>query len=176
MSAQSFILPDGTRAQPTRFDGLAIVRDAPGLFRIVDRSTGARVGPHYATKAELYGDLERYARVGGWTAAVPAPEMAMQAALLEIRRLTAHGWPDLARQEHSTPWHIVQQCDEGLAGRAAGGAELPAKVAVIPGVTAQELKDALVAIAWKLDGTREAELIHAVVRRIENAEEAAAKA
>ncbi len=46
----------------TRFPELAYTNITPGLWRIVDTSTKQTVGPHYATKAELLADLERYAR------------------------------------------------------------------------------------------------------------------
>jgi hypothetical protein len=47
---------------PTRYAELGYRPDAPGLWRLVDQTTLASVGPHYHTKGELFGDLDRYAR------------------------------------------------------------------------------------------------------------------
>lgn len=46
----------------TRFKELRYARVLPGLWRFVDAATGAHVGPHYPTRAELLADLARYAR------------------------------------------------------------------------------------------------------------------
>lgn len=50
------------RIYKTRFPELGYTLSEPGLWRVVDLSTGAHVGPHYRSKAELLADLERYAR------------------------------------------------------------------------------------------------------------------
>lgn len=47
--------------RPTRFPELGYVKDAPDLWRIVTTEDGARIGPHYRTKAELLADIDRYA-------------------------------------------------------------------------------------------------------------------
>ena len=49
----------------TRFLELNYVKIKDGLWRIVDASTGAPVGPHYRTKMELLADLDRFASVFG---------------------------------------------------------------------------------------------------------------
>ncbi len=49
----------------TRFKELGYAKHAPNLWRILDSDTGAAIGPHYRTKAELLADLERYAREYG---------------------------------------------------------------------------------------------------------------
>ena len=49
----------------TRFEGLGYIHQDTNLWRIVDIHDGINisntVGPHYRTKAELLGDLDRYA-------------------------------------------------------------------------------------------------------------------
>lgn len=55
---------DGGTIRPTRFPELGYRNDGRGLWRIYDVGTPGRaaaVGPHYASKAELMGDLARYA-------------------------------------------------------------------------------------------------------------------
>ena len=47
--------------RPTRFPELGYRNDGPGLWRFVDTETGATIGPFYRTKAELLGDLHRFA-------------------------------------------------------------------------------------------------------------------
>jgi hypothetical protein len=54
---------------PTRFPELSYTQVTRDLWRIVDNSTGAAVGPHYKRKGELLLDLPRFARDFG---AVPA--------------------------------------------------------------------------------------------------------
>jgi hypothetical protein len=49
----------------TRFAELGYEQHAPGLWRIMSLDTPAAVGPHYASKAELLADLERYATFYG---------------------------------------------------------------------------------------------------------------
>ena len=51
-----------TTNRPTRYAELAYAKHAANLWRIIDAETGAAIGPHYATKAELLGDLARYAK------------------------------------------------------------------------------------------------------------------
>jgi hypothetical protein len=55
--------------RPTRFPELRYRRQGRGLWRVLDSSTGAAVGPHYGTRSELLADLERYAAVFGATGA-----------------------------------------------------------------------------------------------------------
>ena len=45
----------------TRYPELDVVKDATNLWRIIDTSTGARIGPQYHTKGELMADLARFA-------------------------------------------------------------------------------------------------------------------
>jgi hypothetical protein len=45
----------------TRFKELLYGHYPPIGWRFVDAETGALVGPAYATRAELLGDLDRYA-------------------------------------------------------------------------------------------------------------------
>lgn len=47
--------------RPTRFLELAYANHGRGLWRIIATDTGQAIGPHYATKAELLADLNRYA-------------------------------------------------------------------------------------------------------------------
>lgn len=50
--------------RPTRYPELGYRQDGPGLWRIYAVAHGsqpAAVGPHYRSKAELLGDLVRYA-------------------------------------------------------------------------------------------------------------------
>lgn len=49
----------------TRYAELGYVHDGPSLWRIVDLTTGSRVGLHYRTRLELLADLERYAESFG---------------------------------------------------------------------------------------------------------------
>jgi hypothetical protein len=58
--------------RPTRYPELAYAKHAANLWRIVAADTGAAIGPHYATKAELLADLARYAEDYGCAAAAPA--------------------------------------------------------------------------------------------------------
>ena len=51
----------GASIRPTRYRELGYRRDAPDLWRIVDRNGDAVVGPQYRTKAELLADLDRFA-------------------------------------------------------------------------------------------------------------------
>ncbi len=59
-------LPDLFKSltRPTRYKELGYVHWSSD-WRIVDLSTGNAVGPWYHTKAELMGDLTRYATVFG---------------------------------------------------------------------------------------------------------------
>jgi hypothetical protein len=52
-------------ARPTRFSELSYCQHGRELWRFVDNQSGATVGPHYRTKAELLSDLERYATLFG---------------------------------------------------------------------------------------------------------------
>lgn len=49
--------------RPTRYTELGYRCDGPSLWRIyaIDEGRGSAVGPFYASKAELLGDLARYA-------------------------------------------------------------------------------------------------------------------
>ncbi len=49
-------------ARRTRYPGLGYTQVLRDLWRVVDMSTGAHVGPHYRTKTELMADLPRYAQ------------------------------------------------------------------------------------------------------------------
>ena len=49
-------------ATPTRYPELAYERHASGLWRIIDTETGAAIGPHYATRAELLVGLDAFYR------------------------------------------------------------------------------------------------------------------
>lgn len=66
--------------RPTRFKTLGYRQDAPDCWRIIDRSStpGAAVGPQYASRGELFGDLERFAREFGCAGAKPAPRAALR--------------------------------------------------------------------------------------------------
>jgi len=71
--------------RPTRFPELGYRQDGPGLWRIYDRSepTGA-VGPAYPSKAELFGDLERYAAEFGCPLAVGEKERGSESCSSEV--------------------------------------------------------------------------------------------
>jgi hypothetical protein len=45
----------------TRYKELGYSRITRDLWRLIDLETGADIGPYYRTKAELLGDLTRYA-------------------------------------------------------------------------------------------------------------------
>ena len=51
----------------TRYPELGFRQDGPRLWRIIDLcdDMASAVGPFYATRAELFGDLARYAGVFG---------------------------------------------------------------------------------------------------------------
>jgi hypothetical protein len=49
------------KTNSTRFPELGFVNQARGLWRFVDMSTGAVIGPCYARKDELLADLTRFA-------------------------------------------------------------------------------------------------------------------
>ncbi len=55
--------------KPTRFPELNYQRVIPGLWRFIDASTLATVGPHYSTERELLADMQRYAELFGCMAA-----------------------------------------------------------------------------------------------------------
>lgn len=52
----------------TRFDGLFYAHVGRNLWRffVVENDTEHAVGPHYATRTELLGDLTRYAAFYGF--------------------------------------------------------------------------------------------------------------
>ena len=52
-----------TTMRPTRYPGLGYRQDGRQLWRIY--SDGYPVGPQYASRSELFGDLTRYAAVYG---------------------------------------------------------------------------------------------------------------
>ena len=54
----------------TRYPELGYRCNAPGLWRIVDKDTGASVGPLYRSKGELLADLNRYATAYGCDASM----------------------------------------------------------------------------------------------------------
>jgi hypothetical protein len=58
-----------TDYRPTRYSELGYWKQSANLWRIVSTEDGAVVGPMYATKAELLGDLGRYAAQYGCEAA-----------------------------------------------------------------------------------------------------------
>lgn len=61
--------------RPTRFAELGYRKDARRVWRFVDRSTEASVGPHYPSRAELLADLDRYATEFGCAAAGARPSL-----------------------------------------------------------------------------------------------------
>jgi hypothetical protein len=70
----------------TRFAELGYRQDGPALWRFVDRSTQASVGPQHPTKTALLADLERYGYVFGCAGAKPpaAPALEVQAELIDV--------------------------------------------------------------------------------------------
>jgi len=63
MSDRIVIGPGAVR--PTRFKELGFRNDGHGLWRIYTTDTENAIGPHYASMAELLGDLARYAKEYG---------------------------------------------------------------------------------------------------------------
>jgi hypothetical protein len=59
-------------ARPTRFNDLGYRQDAPGIWRFVDMSTDAVIGPAYRTKLELLANAEQFARDRGFTGDIVA--------------------------------------------------------------------------------------------------------
>ena len=53
---------------PTQYTELSFYRQDEGVWRFVDNSTGAAVGPQYRTRAELLADLPRFADLFGCNA------------------------------------------------------------------------------------------------------------
>lgn len=51
----------------TRYAELGYEEQDRDLWRIIDTSTRAAIGPHYKSRAELLGDLDRFAREFGAT-------------------------------------------------------------------------------------------------------------
>ena len=51
--------------RPTRFSELGYTMVSPDLWRLVDMKTRSHIGAHYRSKAELMGDLDRYASIFG---------------------------------------------------------------------------------------------------------------
>jgi len=49
----------------TRYRELEFAKIEPGCWQFIDAETKSQIGPHYASKAELLADLERYAREFG---------------------------------------------------------------------------------------------------------------
>lgn len=74
----------------TRFPGLGFIQQAPNLWRIVDIHDGENttrvVGPQYRSKAELLGDLGRYAHES-WGYDVPVTDP-------RLRQRAADGYPE----------------------------------------------------------------------------------
>ena len=74
----------------TRFPELSYSETSKGLWRIQD-ADGAEIGPHYASKAELLADLDRYAADYFGTpnprmAALLAQRDALREALRDVRK------------------------------------------------------------------------------------------
>lgn len=57
----------------TRYAELCYEQQAKNLWRIVASEDGSSIGPHYRTKAELLGDLDRYAAEYGCDGAPKQP-------------------------------------------------------------------------------------------------------
>ena len=51
----------GVTIRKTHHKEFGYDQHGPGLWRIIDRSTGAAIGPYYASKRELLEDLNRFA-------------------------------------------------------------------------------------------------------------------
>lgn len=50
------------KVRPTRYKELGYMQQGRSLWRLVDQESASVVGPQYKTKAELLGDLDRYAK------------------------------------------------------------------------------------------------------------------
>lgn len=81
----SYVIPL-PEIRPTRYQDLGYRQDGPQLWRIYHTEEPvAAVGPFYASKAELMGDLDRYAReFGAPLRELPHPDPAIR----RIRRVT----------------------------------------------------------------------------------------
>lgn len=123
------------QAQPTRYPSLGYWQAAPNLWRIVDRESGAEIGAHYRTKAELLADLENVARSYGEPTAAAAPDTTAELARLREQRdelvaalegMVARFWGDTRERERENfrrdyPEHSVVRSEAALA-KAAGDA------------------------------------------------------
>ena len=49
----------------TRYPAIGYTQVMPGLWRFVDKETGACIGPQYKTRSELLADLSRFATLFG---------------------------------------------------------------------------------------------------------------
>ena len=83
-------------SRPTRFPELFYDEAVKGLWRIMD-ADGAVIGPHYASKAELLADLDRYAADYFGT---PNPRMVALTAQRDALRgalelIAGKGWSSL---------------------------------------------------------------------------------
>jgi len=98
----------------TRYPELGYANHAPSLWRIIDMETGAVIGPHYKSKAELLADLDRYARVFGATAgpALPYP--------VEAYRLALSGEGPLAAEWRDKPHRLVYDLCNALEQAGLG--------------------------------------------------------
>jgi len=86
----------------TRYAELAYEQHARDLWRIIDTSTGAAVGPQYKSRAELLADLRRFAGVFGAADAGPTLPHA-----LDDYRNAPSGVGPLAAEWKDKPHRLV---------------------------------------------------------------------
>jgi hypothetical protein len=73
----------------TRYAKLGYRKDGPDLWRLCTTEDGCAVGPHYASKAELLADLERFAAEFGCDEAQAAAQDTRE--LIETLLRALHG-------------------------------------------------------------------------------------
>ena len=98
----------------TRYPELGYAKHAPDLWRIIDLSDGQAVGPHYKSKAELLGDLDRYAREFG-----VAPGSGLPNSLRDYRN-APRGIGPLADQWRDKPHQLVYDLCNALEQTGSG--------------------------------------------------------
>lgn len=84
----------------TRFPELGFAKHGHDLWRIIDACSGAAIGPFYKSKAELLGDLERYAREYGCETSRPDP--------MDLIREAIDEWPEFDGDDQVAGGDLVE--------------------------------------------------------------------
>lgn len=104
----------------TRYAGLGYRKDAPNLWRFVDRETNASIGAQYRTRVELLADVERFASERGFIAGTRRDPLVVAVnAWLEADKLTPADCYD-ANGNPNENWGAVDRAKARV--RAALGA------------------------------------------------------